>query len=72
MRTIDGVVTIVQESRFQLVDDQGVGHMIVLSASSLAEPDQLEQLAACQARVRVSYSEPADVIGLLARDVATL
>ncbi len=72
MRTIDGVVTILQESRFQLVDEAGAGHTMVLDSGSSAEPDQLERLAATQARVQVRYSECADVIGLLAHDVAAL
>ena len=65
-------MTIVQESRFQLVDDLGVGHLVVLGHASPAEPDQLERLAASQCRVRVRYTEAPDVIGLIAHDVATL
>jgi len=72
VRTIDGVVTIVQESRFQLVDDGGVGHLLVLGHDSSTEPDQLESLAATQCRVRVRYTQSAEVIGLIAHDVATL
>ncbi len=72
VRTIDGVVTIVQESRFQLVDDAGVAHLVVLGYESLAEPDQLQALAAGQRRVRVRYTDSAEVIGLIAHDVTTL
>ncbi len=72
MKTIEGMVTIVQESRFQLTDDCGVSHLFLLGHDSFAEPDQLEALARTQARIRVRYSEPADVIGLMAHSMATL
>jgi hypothetical protein len=72
MKTIDGVVTIVQESRFQLTDDRGVGHLFLLGHDSMAEPAQLETLARHQSRVRVRYSEGADIIGFVAHRVATL
>jgi hypothetical protein len=72
MKTIDGVVTIVQESRFQLTDDHGVAHLFLLGHDSPAEPQQLEPLARRQARVRVRYSVPSDIIGLVAHSVATL
>ncbi len=72
MQVIDGIVTIVQESRFQIVDDRGVAHLLILGHGSMAEPDQLEGLAAAQARVRVQCSEPRNVIGLVAHSVARL
>lgn len=71
-KSMDGIVTIVQESRFQLTDDDGVAHLFVLGRSSLAEPDQLEPLQARQARVRVRYVEPRNIIGLVARSVTEL
>ena len=72
MKSIDGIVTIVQESRFQIVDDEGVAHLIILGHDSMAEPEQLQALAAHQTRVRVRYSEPRNVIGLVAHAVATV
>lgn len=72
MESIEGVVTIVQESRFQLTDDAGVAHLFILGHDTLAEPEQLAPLARDQSRVRVHYSRPADVIGLVAHRVATL
>lgn len=71
MKTMDGIVTIVQESRFQLTDERGVSHLFVLGHRTLAEPDQLEPLQRQQARVRVRYSEPRNIIGLLAHSVVT-
>lgn len=70
MKTMDGIVTIVQESRFQLTDEQGVSHLFVLGHDTLAEPDQLEPLQRQQARVRVRYSEPRNIIGLVAHSVS--
>jgi len=71
-KTMDGVVTIAQESRFQLTDDSGVAHLFILSHRAGAEPGQLEPLQQRQARVRVRYSEPRNVIGLVAKSVAEL
>jgi hypothetical protein len=69
MQSIEGVVTIVQEGRFQLLDDDGVGHLFLLSYSASAEPEQLGPLLRAQARVRVSYRPAADVIGHRAEQI---
>ena len=55
MRSIEGLVTIVQEGRFQLVDDAGVAHLFLLSHAAAADPEQLVPLQREQARVRVNY-----------------
>ena len=70
MRTMDGIVTLVQESRFQLVDDQGIGHLFILSHSASAEPSQLGPLQIRQARVRVSYENAPDLIASIAHKIA--
>lgn len=70
MQTMEGVVTIVQESRFQLTDDQGASHLFILSHDTLAEPDQLQPLQRRQARVRVGYTKPGNIIGFIAHSVA--
>lgn len=70
--TIQGIVTIAQESRFQLIDDEGVGHMLVLGALCLAEPSQLEALARRQARVSVRVKPGAGIIGRIATSISTL
>ena len=72
MNVIDGIVTIVQESRFQLVDDRGVAHTMILGHASLAEPDQLEALARRQSRVRVRWTQGQGVIGSVARTIEIL
>jgi hypothetical protein len=61
--TMWGVVTIVQESRFQMTDDAGVSHLFILSRSAAAEPQQLAALQTRQARVRVHYKPAENLIG---------
>ena len=70
MDTMEGVVTIVQEGRFMLIDDLGAGHLFMLDPMAAAETEQLHPLQARQARVRVSYETPRNVIGLLARSIS--
>ena len=70
MRSIKGVVTIVQEGRFQLVDDDGRAHHFLLTHKSPAEPEQLASLL--QRRVLIRYSDPAGVLAHGARTVALL
>ena len=72
MPTLDGVVTIVQESRFQLCDDGGVSHLFQLSPNALLEPDQLAPLARRQARVRVRFREGHGVLARVATRMTLL
>ena len=51
MQRLDGVITIVQESRFQLVDDEGVAHHFLLGHRAAIEPEQLPPLL--ERRIRV-------------------
>jgi hypothetical protein len=67
---MDGVVTIIQESRFQLLDDAGVGHHFVLAYDAALEPEQLPSLL--MRRVRVRYSEPRGIIGHAAHSIELL
>lgn len=66
MRVMEGVVTIVQESRFQLTDDGGVSHLFLLGPNTQMEPDQLGPLQRDQARVRVRYHPAGNVIAHVA------
>ncbi len=67
MQSIEGIVMIVQESRFQLTDTKGVSHMFELYHSAAAEPEQLTPLQRDQTRVRVDYDNGENVIGFVAR-----
>ena len=69
MAMMEGRITIVQESRFQLTDDQGVSHLFTLGPNAAAEPDQLPRLAARQARVKVRFRDADNVIGYLADSI---
>ena len=70
MDSMEGIVTIVQEGRFMLTDDAGAAHLFMLDPLAAAETEQLAPLQAQQARVRVRYETPRNVIGLLARSVS--
>jgi hypothetical protein len=70
MRSMEGLVTIVQEGRFQLLDPNGVAHLFLLAHDAPLEPEQLPGLL--QRRVRVSYSDPRGVIGHLANRIEAL
>ncbi len=60
---MEGVVTVVQEGRFQLTDDRGVSHLFLLSPHGPAETEQLAPLQRAQTRVRVRYQPAANIIG---------
>jgi hypothetical protein len=69
MAEMNGVITIVQEGRFQLTDDKGVSHQFVLSHSAMCEPEQLRPLQTRQARVRVKYSDSKGLISMTAKRI---
>ncbi len=69
MATMDGRITLAQESRFQLTDEAGVSHLFTLGPWCSAEPQQLAPLAARQALVRVSYKAGTDIIGQTAQRI---
>jgi hypothetical protein len=66
MQTKDGVITVVQESRFQLMDDAGIYHLFVLAHGAVADPADLAPLQQRQARVRVRYRKASDLIAHVA------
>ena len=67
---MEGTVTIVQESRFQLTDDRGVGHLFILAPLCGTEPGQLSALQADQSRIRVRYKPAPNMIGNVAQSIA--
>jgi len=69
MAIIRGVVTIAQESRFQLTDEEGVSHLFVLSPHMLPECDDLEPLQREQAKVRVTFESARNILGYLAQRI---
>ena len=69
MPSMRGTITLVQESRFQLTDEDGVSHLFLLGPGAAAEPAQLAPLAARQARVSVRYTAGDNIVGYVAQDV---
>ena len=69
---MEGVVTVVQESRFQLTDTAGVSHHFVLGRFALAETEQLVALQDRQARVRVKYAPAHGLIAYVAHRIDML
>ena len=55
MSSIEGVITIVQEGRFQMTDGAGVSRLFVLSPNAAMETEQLVPLGRDQVPVRVTY-----------------
>jgi hypothetical protein len=72
MPTLEGVVTIVQEGRFQLVDPDGVAHLLLLAHDAPPEPAQLAGLQRNQTRVRVQYGAANGLIGWRATRITLL
>ena len=72
MQTMDGVITVVQESRFQMCDDRGVYHHFLLSHGAAAEPADLEPLQLRQTRVRVRYEKAPNLLAQVARRIECL
>ena len=68
-RSMDGVVTIVQEGRFQMTDDDGVSHLFILTSAAAAETEQLTRLQNRQARIRVRYKPARNIIGNTATEI---
>ena len=72
MQSLDGVITLAQESRFQITDGLGVSHQVVLSPRAAMEPDQLVGLVRSGARVRLGFGTTGEVISLVARSIRVL
>ena len=72
MPELQGTVVIAQEGRLHVIDDDGAGHLFILSAQAAAETAQLRPLQARQAKVRVNYSTSPNLIGLVADRIETI
>ena len=68
-KSMSGVITIVQEGRFQMTDDFGTSHLFLLGGLAAAEAEQLSPLVGQQARVRVDYAPAANLIGYVAHAI---
>ncbi|MDX7950215.1 hypothetical protein P7D22_03355 [Lichenihabitans sp. Uapishka_5] len=72
MPFMEGTITIVQESRFQMTDDRGASHLFSLSPHAAADPSQLAPLAAQQSRIRVKFREGDNIIGAIAQSISVM
>jgi hypothetical protein len=69
MRSVSGIVTVVQESRFRLLGDDQVERQFVLAHDAAAEPEDLGPLQRSQAHVTVRYEGSRDLIAGIARAI---
>jgi hypothetical protein len=69
MHTRHGVITLVQEHRFHLVDDDGAHKLFILSHDAPLEWQDLERLEKSASHVRVSYEDAPGMIAATAHDV---
>jgi hypothetical protein len=72
MTRLEGVITLVQESRFILRTDQGASHLIIVSHAARLEPEQLVLLQRDQSRVRVKCDQAPGLIAFVAQSVTLL
>jgi hypothetical protein len=69
MNTASGVITLTQEHRFQLVDDQGGKKLFILAHGSPVQGKDLERLESANRRVRVFYSDGDTLNGYTAHAI---
>jgi hypothetical protein len=67
--TASGVITVAQESRFQLALDQGGTRLFMLAHDAAIEPGQLLELQRAQTHVAVTFRPAAGLIAGAARAV---
>ncbi len=70
MHTDSGLITIVQEERFQLMNDAGVHHLYLLPADTPVGVEDLERLQRSGERVRVRYRDAPDSIARIAQELS--
>ena len=71
MKSVEGVITVAQEGRFELVTDSGRVMHFVLAHDAALEPQDLPPLQRHQSRVRVDYTEPSRLIAHVAHRLQT-
>jgi hypothetical protein len=69
MKSMTGVLTVVQEESFRLSDDSNHSHRFTLALDASLEAGQLRQLSRSGARVTVQYDDVPDEITHVARRV---
>jgi hypothetical protein len=71
MRSVEGVITLVQEGRFAIVTDGGRIMQFLLAHNASLEPQDLPLLKRDRRRVRVDYTEPSRLVAHVAHALRT-
>ncbi|MBV9378807.1 MAG: hypothetical protein JO320_27775 [Alphaproteobacteria bacterium] len=71
MQAVEGVITLIQEGRFELVTDGGRVMHFMLAHGSSVEPQDLPPLQQERRRVRVEYTKPTRVVTHVAHTLRT-
>jgi signal transduction histidine kinase len=71
MKSVEGVIILTQEGRFELVTDRGQVMHFVLAHDAAVEPQDLPPLQQEQRRIRVDYTEPSRLIAHVAHTLRT-
>lgn len=69
MKTASGVITVVQEHRFQLEDDDGRHQLFILAHDAEQEWSDLKRFEKTNSHVTVSYSEIDTLVARTAHEV---
>ena len=69
LKTMTGVITIVQEGRFKMEPEDGQPMLFVLAPSAPIEPQDLPGLQRSQARVTVRYEDAGTLIAGVVHDI---
>lgn len=72
MSSVIGRVLLVQEGRFELLSDNGQGHIFLLAPGSGVEADDLAALQRRQARVLVQDAAAPGLTARVAKHIKTL
>jgi hypothetical protein len=69
---VHGIITLVQEGRFQLEDFEGVRRLFVLAHDAPADQADLQALLMAERPVRVEFDDAEGLLALVARDLEPL
>jgi len=72
MQRVTGIITVVQESRFRMIGDDGSPRHFVLSHRAPLEPQDLPPLQRDQSRVAVHFTPSDHLIAGVAHDIEVL
>jgi hypothetical protein len=68
-RHVQGKLSLVQEQRFQLIDENGVAHLFIVAPGVSLKPSDLRTILHLQQRVRVKYEESPPLIAHVATSI---